>query len=83
MSNNFTGKAEAALNQAVSLAEELGHTYIGTEHVLLAIVEDETSCAAILMKRHKLSRDMIAAAVREYSGIGNVTRLTSMDTTPK
>lgn len=83
MSNNFTGKAEAALNQAVSLAEELGHTYIGTEHVLLAIVEDETSCAAILMKRHKLSRDMIAAAVREYSGIGNVTRLTSKDTTPK
>lgn len=83
MSSNFTGKAEHALNQAVTLAEELGHTYIGTEHVLLALAEDETSCAAILMKKHKLTLDMISKAVREYSGVGNVTRLTSKDTTPK
>ena len=83
MSNNFTSKAERALNQAVTLAEELGHTYIGTEHVLLSIAEDETSCAAILMKKHKLTLDMISAAVREYSGVGNTTKLTSKDTTPK
>ena len=40
MSNNFTAKAENALNRAVILAEELGHTYIGTEHILLALAED-------------------------------------------
>ena len=83
MSNNFTGKAEHALNRAATQAEELGHTYIGTEHVLLALMEDETCCASILMRRHKLSREPIEKAVREYSGVGNVTRLSSKDTTPK
>ena len=83
MSNNFTLKAEYALNRAVTLAEELGHTYIGTEHVLLALAEDETCCASILMKKHKLTVEKIRAAVAEYSGVGNKSRLTSKDTTPK
>lgn len=83
MSNNFTGKAEAALNNAVTLAEELGHTYIGTEHVLLALAEDETSCAAILMKKHKMCYEKIQGAVKEYSGVGVASKLSSKDTTPK
>ena len=37
MSNKFTEKAENALNSAVRLAESLGHTYIGTEHILLSL----------------------------------------------
>ena len=83
MSNNFTAKAENALNRAVSLAEEYGHTYIGTEHVLLALAEDETSCASILMKKYKVTIDLISAAVKEYSGCGAPSRLNSKDTTPK
>lgn len=83
MSNNFTLKAEYALNRAVTLAEEFGHTYIGTEHVLLALSEDETCCASILMKKHKLTYDKIRAAISEYSGVGNKSRLNSKDTTPK
>ena len=83
MSNNFTVKAENALNRSVKLAEEFGHTYIGTEHVLLSLAEDENCCASILMKRFKITYEKIASAVREYSGVGSVSRLTSKDTTPK
>lgn len=83
MSNNFTQKAENALNRAVTLAEEYGHTYIGTEHVLLALAEDETSCASILMKKNRITPDSIALAIKEYSGVGPESRLTSKDTTPK
>ena len=83
MSNNFTVKAEKALNRAVKLAEELGHTYIGTEHVLLSLAEDETSCASILMRKHKVTADGIIFVIKEYSGIGSKTKLTSKDTTPK
>ena len=83
MSNNFTAKAEAALNRAVELAEEHGHTYIGTEHVLLALAEDKTSCASILLKKHKITAERISQAVKEYSGVGAQSRLTSKDTTPK
>ncbi len=83
MSNNFTVKAENALNRSVGLAEEYGHTYIGTEHVLLALAEDETSCAAIIMKKYKVTADKISAAIKEYSGVGSPSRLNSKDTTPK
>lgn len=83
MSNNFTAKAEAALNRAVELAEEHGHTYIGTEHVLLALAEDKTSCASILLKKHKITSEQISRAVKEYSGVGAQSKLTSKDTTPK
>lgn len=83
MSNNFTVKAEQALNRSVGLAESFGHTYIGTEHVLLALAEDETSCASILLKKHKLSKEKISLAIKDYSGMGAPGKLSSKDTTPK
>ena len=46
MSNRFTEKAEKALNGAVRCAETLGHTYIGTEHILMALLE-ESDCIAV------------------------------------
>ena len=83
MSNNFTVKAERALNRTVGLAESFGHTYIGTEHVLLALAEDETCCASILLKKHNLSAEKISLAVKEFSGVGAPGKLSSKDTTPK
>lgn len=83
MSNNFTTKAENALNRAVTIAEGFGHTYIGTEHVLLALTEDETSCASIILKKSKLNYEKLNEAIKEYSGVGTPLKLTSKDTTPK
>ena len=31
----FTDKANAALNAAIAAAQDMGHTYVGTEHILL------------------------------------------------
>ncbi len=83
MSNNFTTKAENALNRAVKVAEELGHTYIGSEHVLIALAEDESSCASVLLKKNKITAEKIKAAVKELSGVGAVSSLCSKDTTPR
>ena len=83
MSNNFTQKAENALNRAIKIAEDCGHTYIGTEHILLALAEDETCCAAILLKKNKVSKEKITEAIKEYSGTGHKSSLTAKDTTPK
>ncbi len=83
MSNKFTEKAEASLNRAVRLAEGFGHTYIGTEHILLALSEDEECCAAVLLKNFKLTFDKIYVSVKDFSGMGERTELTSKDTTPR
>ena len=38
--DGFTGKAILALKEAICAAEELGHTYIGSEHLLLGLLEE-------------------------------------------
>ncbi len=83
MSNKFTEKAENALNSAVRLAESLGHTYIGTEHILLSLFEDDSSCSAVILKRSKVSKSAIFDAIKDYSGIGIKSVLSSKDTTPR
>ena len=83
MSNNFTIKAENALNRSVKIAEELGHTYIGSEHILIALAEDESSCSFVLLNKSKISVEKIKSAVKEISGNGASSALCSKDTTPR
>jgi len=83
MNNKFTDKAEKALNRAVKIAEQYGHTYIGSEHLLEAILEDPDGCAAILMKRSGVTAITVSDAIKEYSGAGIRTNLNSKDMTPK
>ena len=83
MSNNFTQKAEAALNRAVAIAESHGHTYIGSEHILLAISEDTTCCASAILKKHKITYDVLDKAAKVSSGAFTPTKLNSKDTTPR
>ena len=51
--NGFTEKGNEALNNAIMSAERYGHTYIGTEHLLLGILMTENSVArAILLENN-------------------------------
>lgn len=83
MSNKFTEKAEKSLNRIVTLAEELGHTYIGSEHLLLSLLEEETSCASVLLYKNKVTKEKTLEIVKDYSGLGEKSRLSSKDTTPR
>ena len=51
----FTEKAEKALNGAVSLAEELGHTYIGSEHLLLGLLSDSRMVSSTALSNKKIT----------------------------
>lgn len=83
MNNRFTEKAEATLNRAVKLAEGLGHTYIGTEHILLALCEDESTCAFSMLKKSQLTFEKIYKTTKEISGEGTKSELSSKNTTPR
>ncbi len=83
MSSKFTEKAENVLNRAISNAEEFGHTYIGTEHLLLALSSEEGTYAAVLLVKHRLNADLLRKIITEYSGRGERTSLSSRDTTPR
>ncbi len=83
MNSRFTEKAEKVLNGAVASAEELGHTYIGTEHLLLAIANESGTYAAVLLSKYKITGEYLKKSIRDYSGTGTPGMLTSHDTTPR
>ena len=83
MSNRFTEKAEKALNNAAHIAEMLGHTYIGSEHILLSLSKDKESCAASILQKCGITYDKIYDTIREYSGVGTKSTLAPKDMTPK
>ena len=82
MSNRFTEKAEKALNNAVKTAEEFGHTYIGSEHILLSLCRATESAAAIILGKFAVTAEKMANGIKEYSGAGLKSSLTTKDMTP-
>ena len=83
MNNNFTEKAEHVLSRSLELAAELGHTYVGTEHLLLALSSEEKSISKKLLADKGLTFDNVSRIIREISGVGEKTMLCSADMTPK
>ena len=83
MSDRFTEKAENALNRSVKAAERLGHTYIGTEHLLLSLAEDELCCASLILKKNGIDRAKLLSVIKDYSGMGVKSKLSSKDLTPR
>ncbi len=81
--NGFTDKATAALNTAVNAAMSLGHTYVGSEHILYGLVADDRSPSALLLKKHRVGRREILAKLESLIGRGTPTRLTAADLTPR
>ena len=83
MNNRFSEKAEKTIIHATTHASELGHTYIGTEHLLLSLLSDEATTSYLLLSRNGVYYDDAEKTVREYSGVGTKSSLTSKDMTPR
>ncbi len=83
MTNRFTEKARRALNGAQELASEMGHTYIGSEHLLLSLILDEASMAGKLLIGHGAESEEIRLAIIRLAGKGSCHRLTANDMTPR
>lgn len=72
MKNNekFTEKAEGAIEQARLAAFGLGHSYVGTEHLLLGIVREKAGLGARILRDRGISEHSLKAAVSRQSGTG-------------
>ncbi len=79
----FTQKANDALNLAIDFAGETGHTYIGTEHLLLGLVKEGTGVAWAVLTGCGLDADALANQIKANIGIGNRISLSPDDFTPR
>ena len=83
MVNKFTQRAQSSLNFALREARELGHSYVGTEHLLLGLLcEKECIAYKILSSRGAKYKDLRQALI-DYVGIGAKKDVTSADMTPR
>ena len=83
MVNRFTQRAQSALNLALAEARELGHSYVGTEHLLLGLLlEKESIAAKILSSRGAKHKDLRQALI-DYVGIGVKKDVSSADMSPR
>ena len=83
MQNRLTKKAQNALTKSLTAAEELGHTYVGTEHLLIGLTEEEDSAAARILDGKGVTSPRLREAVTEISGAGSRTALSPADMTPR
>ena len=67
----FTARAEKALEYAQDLAMELGHNYIGTEHILYGLISEGTGIASKVLENQGLSAEKIKESIEEIVGVGD------------
>ena len=79
----FTEKANRALNSAVEIAENLGHTYIGSEHLLAGLIRDGDSVATSILTSKGITLSGVEQEIRRTVGAGIPTVLTPDDFTPR
>ncbi len=81
--DNFTQGANRALNLAVENAQKMGHTFIGSEHILLGLMCEGTGVAAAVLSSKGVSVKALKEAIKRSIGIGVPTRLKKHNLTPK
>lgn len=81
--NGFTEKANTALNLAIESAENLGHTYIGSEHIVLGLLKEGTGVAATVLNKLQVTAAQLEQLMSEKIGTGTKTSLSADDFTPR
>ena len=86
MKYNFTGfttKANEALNEAVRSAEGMGHTYIGSEHLLLGLLRIGSGVAAAVLNKKGITAEKFEEFIKLEIGCGTPTKLSPEYFTPR
>jgi len=79
----FTEKANISLNRAIEIAEDMGHAYIGSEHLLASLLEDNSTVAGAVLSGKGITTDQMQTILKNVIGIGIPTVLTPADFTPR
>ena len=79
----FTAKANDALNSAISSAQKLGHTYVGSEHLLLGLLNIGSGVAAAVLNKSGITAEKIEELIKKDIGFGTPTKLSPDYFTPR
>ena len=81
--NGFTEKANNAMNLAITSAQEFGHDYVGSEHVMLGLLKEGTGVAFTVLNKLGITAEDYEKLIRERIGTGEPTSLSPDEFTPR
>lgn len=81
--NRFTSTALGAIRLAQENAARLGHSYVGSEHLLLGLASQEYSLAARLLRETGADSQTLRAAIAQLVGTGVPNRTLHQGLTPQ
>ena len=66
----FTQRAEYAIEKAGAAAGNMGHSYVGTEHLLLGILLEDSGVGARVLRRRGITESALRKAITALDGTG-------------
>ena len=75
----YTKKAGTALALAKQIASELKQNYVGTEHILLGLLREETGVAARVLQDNGVEEDALVSMIRDLIAPGNFVPVKERD----
>ncbi len=81
--NKFTPRAEEALRLSQEAAQEMGHGYVGTEHLLLGLLREEEGLAHRVLTEYGLTDEMVCDLLQRSVGHGLSGAAPSQGLTPR
>lgn len=68
--NRWTEKAQTALRLAYEAASELGHNYVGSEHILLGVLRENTGLASKILQQARVTNENLTLSIAASIGQG-------------
>ena len=81
--DRFTEKAKAVLSAAHEAAASMGHGYVGSEHILLALLTEGGGIAEKRLLENGISRTFVLDSIEKYIGRGESALTTVQGLTPR
>ena len=85
MKYKFTNSAQIALETATNLAIKLGHDYVGSEHILFGLVDEQNGVASKVLAKQNVTSESILKEIEELIGINeaNIIDIEDIGFTPR
>ena len=83
MTYKFTNKATHSLEIANKIAGELGHNYVGTEHLLYGLAKEESGVASEVLANQNIFAENILEKIEELIGREEKNNITTLGFTPR
>lgn len=83
MTGRFNDRARRAIDYAVQCARSFGHSYVGSEHLLMGILQVTESTASMLLRERGVTEQKLRDDIAELSGVSEPSEAAVGDMTPR